>query len=47
MDNTTPLPRYSDGIGVQIMPVVVAGQTGGQTFTVNYTNSEGVAGRVT
>lgn len=47
MDNTTPLPRYSDGVGVQIMPVVVAGQTGGQTFTVNYTNSEGVSGRVT
>lgn len=47
MDNTTLLPRYSDGVGVQIMPVVVAGQTGGQTFTVNYTNSEGVSGRVT
>ena len=29
------------------MPVVVAGQTGGQPFTVNYTNSDGVSGRVT
>jgi hypothetical protein len=47
MDNTTPPPRYADGVGVQLMPVVVAGQTGGQTFTVNYTNSAGVAGRVT
>jgi hypothetical protein len=47
MDNTVPLPRYADGRGVQLMPVVVAGQTGGQTFTVNYTNSDGVSGRVT
>jgi hypothetical protein len=47
LDNTTPLPRYADGRGVQLMPVVVAGQTGGQTFTVSYTNQDGVAGRVT
>lgn len=47
LDNTTPLPRYVDGAGVQLMPVVVAGQTGGQPFTVNYTNQDGVAGRVT
>lgn len=47
LDNTTPLPRYADGQGVQMMPVVVAGQTGGQTFTVSYTNQDGVAGRVT
>ena len=47
LDNTTPLPRYADGAGVQLMPVVVAGQTGGQPFTVNYTNSDGVSGRVT
>lgn len=47
LDNTTPLPRYASGVGVQLMPVVVAGQTGGQPFTVNYTNSDGVAGRVT
>ena len=47
LDNTTPLPRYADGAGVQLMPVVVAGQTGGQPFTVNYTNSNGVSGRVT
>jgi hypothetical protein len=47
LDNTTPLPRHADGRGVQMMPVVVAGQTGGQTFTVSYTNQDGVAGRVT
>jgi hypothetical protein len=47
MDNTTPLPRHVAGAGVQLMPVVVAGQTGGQTFTVNYTNQDGIAGRIT
>lgn len=47
LDNTTPLPRYVDGRGLQLMPVVVAGQTGGQTFTVKYTNQDGVSGRVT
>lgn len=47
LDNTTPLPRHADGRGVQMMPVVVAGQTGGQTFTVNYTNQDGTAGRIT
>ena len=46
LDNTTPLPRHVDGAGVQLMPVVVAGQTGGQPFTVSYTNQDGVAGRV-
>lgn len=47
LDNTTPLPRYVDGRGLQLMPVVVAGQTGGQTFTVEYTNQDGVTGRAT
>ena len=47
LDNTLPLPRHADGRGVQLMPVVVAGQTGGQPFTVNYTNQDGVAGRIT
>lgn len=46
LDNTVGLSRYTDGRGVQLMPVVVAGQTGGQPFTVNYTNQDGVAGRV-
>lgn len=47
LDNTVPLPRHTDGKGVQMMPVVVAGQTGGQPFTVSYTNQDGVSGRTT
>lgn len=47
LDNTNTLTRYTDGEGVQIMAVSVAGRTGGQTFQVTYTNSAGVAGRVT
>lgn len=47
LDNTATPTRYADGKGVLLMPVTVAGHTGGQTFTVNYTNSDGVAGRVT
>lgn len=47
MTNSVTIPRYTDGAGVQMMAVVVAGQTGGQTFQVTYTNSSGVAGRVT
>ena len=46
MDNTQGLTRYSDGAGVQLMPVVVAGHTGGQPFTVKYTNQDGVSGRI-
>ena len=45
LDNTATLPRYTDGDGVMIMAVTLAGRTGGSTFTVNYTNSDGVAGR--
>ena len=47
LDNTLAPTRYQDGRGVMLMPIVVAGQTGGQTFTVNYTNSDGVSGRIT
>ncbi len=47
LDNTVPVPRYPLGEGVQMMPVVVAGHTGGQRFRVSYTNSQGVSGRVT
>lgn len=47
MDNTQTLPRYTDGKGVQIMAVTTGARTGGQTFTVTYTNSDGVSGRVT
>lgn len=47
LDNTQAITRYTSGEGVQLMPVVVAGHTGGQPFTVTYTNQAGVAGRVT
>jgi hypothetical protein len=47
LTNTASLPRYTDGAGVQIMAVSVAGRTGGQTFQVNYTNQDGIAGRLT
>lgn len=47
LDNTAPLPRYASGEGVRMMAVSVAGRTGGQSFTVSYTNSAGVAGRTT
>lgn len=46
MDNTLSLPRYSDGLGVQMMAVSVASGTSlSPRFTVNYTNSDGVSGR--
>jgi len=39
------LPRYTDGKGVQMIAVTTGARVGGQTFTVSYTNSDGVAGR--
>lgn len=49
MDNSVTLPRHTDGKGVQIMAVVVAGHATGltQSFVCSYTNSDGVSGRVT
>lgn len=46
MTNTETLPRWTDGKGVQIM-VVGTNASGGAlpNFIVNYTNSDGVAGR--
>jgi hypothetical protein len=42
------VPRFPLGAGVQMMAVVVAGQTGGlSVFKVKYTNSDGVADRIT
>lgn len=46
MDNTVTLPRYTDGEGVQVIAVSVAGRTGGASFYFTYTNSQGVPGRV-
>ncbi len=46
--NTTAVPRFPLGAGVQMIPVVVAGQTGQlSTFKVKYTNQAGVADRWT
>lgn len=47
MDNTTTLSRYTDGGGVQMIAVTTGARTGGQKFTVKYTNQDGVTGRVT
>ena len=47
LTNSVTLPRYTDGKGVQIMAVTTASRTGGQSFVVTYTNSDGVGGRVT
>lgn len=44
-DNSVALPRYADGVGVQVIAVSVAGRTGGQQFYFTYTNSDGVSGR--
>ncbi len=48
MVNTEVLTRSATGLGVQIMPVLVAPHgLVGDTFFATYTNSDGVAGRVT
>ena len=44
--NNAVLTRYTSGNGLQIMAVSQAARTGGQSFTVKYTNSNGVPGRV-
>lgn len=46
MDNTNVLTRYTDGVGVRVMAVSQGSRTGGQQFNITYTNSDGVAGRV-
>ena len=43
--NSVAIPRYTTGAGVRIMAVSVAGRTGGASFFVSYTNSDGVSGR--
>lgn len=44
--NTNSLTRYTDGKGVQVMAVLTNAGIGGQSFSFTYTNSDGVAGRV-
>lgn len=46
LDNTVQPTRHTTGRGVQMMAVVVAGQTGGQDFYIKYTNQDGVSGRI-
>jgi len=46
MDNTTPLPRYTNGRGVQIMLVEQFPYIGGVTCRLTYTNQDGVVGRL-
>jgi hypothetical protein len=46
MVNSTPLPRYADGQGVQAIAVMTNPQvTGGATFQFDYTNQDGTSGR--
>ncbi len=46
MVNTNTLTRYTDGKGVQVMAILTNAGIGGQSFSFTYTNSDGVAGRV-
>lgn len=46
MTNTNTLTRYTDGKGVQVMAILTNAGIGGQSFSFTYTNSDGVAGRV-
>lgn len=47
MDNPVTLPRYTSGEGVQAALICTTPSTAIGSFTMNYTNSEGTAGRVT
>jgi hypothetical protein len=42
MDNTVTLPRYTDGVGVQMMVVAQSGTVGGGRFAITYTASDDV-----
>ena len=46
LDNTVTLPRYTDGAGVKAFVVAQGAYTGGAQFFINYTNQDGVAGRI-
>jgi hypothetical protein len=47
MINNNVLTRYTSGAGVQMIAISEATRTGGQSFTVNYTNSSGTTNRNT
>lgn len=44
-DNTVTLPRYTTGKGLQAMLVATNPYVGGASYTISYTNQDGVAGR--
>ena len=47
LTNDVVLPRWATGSGVKMVLLAQAATIGSGQFTVNYTNSDGVAGRVT
>lgn len=46
LDNTVTLPRYTDGRCVNAFVVAQGSYTGGAQFFINYTNQDGVSGRI-
>lgn len=46
LENPITLPRYADGSNVRAMLVAQSSYIGGQTFSITYTNQDGVSGRV-
>jgi hypothetical protein len=47
MENTVPLPRYTSGVGVQMVGLCQGSPSVTQNIQVKYTNSDGVSGRIT
>lgn len=47
LTNSATLPRYTDGEGVQMMMVSMAGRNAGVNVTIEYTNQDGISGRTT
>lgn len=43
MTQTETLPRYGDGVGVQMIVVAQSGTVGGGRFTITYTDSDGAS----
>lgn len=46
LDNTITLPRYTDGKGLQILPITVGARSVRGSFYVTYTNSDGISDRI-
>lgn len=44
-DNTVTIPRYATGDGVRAFLVAQGTYVGGQSFSISYTNQDGVSGR--